>query len=715
MSVLQFSGAFQQPGQAVVATLDSSIPLNMSGQVITGSPGVVPQPSVFTVGGWIRLVTNGIQTTVFSAAGQFELNLTNQGFLCAQFIEGSGVTSDIAIQDTDWHFVACTFLQDPDHASTGVLSLYLDGSATATGLVTGSSATATSDWSLGVGDRGLEVVSWCLWSTPLSGEEVDAPFWGEPAGGISQDGLLAAYDFAGGTAVDVGGNGYAVTASALMWHTPCLQLSQATLTAAASDGLAPGGPEPFSMLVWADVDQGYQPIVSSGSQGAGVEIVLEDGQVSAYWGNGITLTHAVTPGWHHIGLVFDGTTGNLYLDGSIVETTGAPSLPAVTPNFVVGGSLATSQTGSIYLQGLSVWTTALTQAQVQDYMTGDAPFGVAGCVGFFPFTDIGEDALANTVTFAPMTSNGQAIVFDLETVVGQSELAQASGQAAARVTAYAAHGDAASALADEAGRLLRFTDLKRMAQALPESAMPAVDDPLVTSAVQWYEGFLTTLPTELADRLRAEFTDNLRLGMAHADSGSKAGRFELRTEGDQTVTYYHGAQGPVEVGRMEGTLSPYLMWVVTIFIDIASIFAAMFGILTTAAKVTKAVGLFDDLYPGIGAAAANVPANATATQRATTAIWNVLQFLWEWKSIGTLIWNIIKASWWSVAFTVASLVAQVAALIATGGWLIAVKVAQMAIAIGNLVKDLLLMPTSDTSNGMSDGPATGPAAGLAAG
>jgi len=36
---------------------------------------------------------------------------------------------------------------------------------------------------------------------------------------------------------------------------------------------------------------------------------------------------------------------------------------------------------------------------------------------------------------------------------------------------------------------------------------------------------------------------------------------------------------------VDAVLSPYLMWVITIFCDLAGIVAAMFGILTTGAKV----------------------------------------------------------------------------------------------------------------------------------
>ena len=697
MPVSQFSSVQTAPGAAAAATVTSTVPLNFSGQVIQGGAGVMAQPSVFTVGGWFRLLAVGAAGQLIAADDQFSIDVNGSGTVTAGFADGGGtsVSSDIDVTDTQWHFVACSFLQDGESATTGMLSLYLDGSATAAGLVTGSTNAANGSLSIGVGGEGtLDIVSWCFWSTPLSTDELDVPFWGEPTGGVPADGLLAAFDFAGGQAVDVspGGTG-TVSASQLTWHTPSLQLTGGSVTA-GQDDLTPGGSGPFSLLTWVDVPTyGTQPVVTSGTQSAGLQISVSQSQATVNFSNVGTLTPALTSGWHHLAVTFDGTTATAYVDGQN-QASGQVTPAALTAQaFVVGADLENNQADDLSLQALSVWTTALAESDVLSYMTGALPFGVEGCAGFFPFTDQSEDGLGNALTFTAATASGGAVVGEVDTVIAAAaiDLDATSGTGGTTVATPSATDQSVA----EGPALMRLRDLRALAGALPDEALPDLDDPLVTSAQEWYESFVASLPQPLADRLRAEFTDNLRKGMALADSGSLAGRYEVRNEDGQTVAYYHGPDGPEEVGRTDGTLSPYLLWVATIFMDIAGIIAAMFGILTTAAKITKAAGLFDDLYPAVGAAAANVPANVTATQRATTAIWNVLQVLWEWKAIGTLIWNIIKASWWSVAFTVASVVAQIVALIASGGWLLAVKVAQMAIAIGNLVKDLLQMPSSD--------------------
>jgi hypothetical protein len=678
--VAQFSSARYGDGSPV-ADLGSSLPVNFSGQVVAGT-----NPSLFTVGGWIRFLEQDVgESTIFSVADQFQLTMLSSGALSATFVGGGSVASDIEITDQGWHFVACSFQQSATQATSGVLELYIDGSQTASGEVLGSSSTTPADCQVGPDNDALDVVSWCVWSVPLSSDVMDVPFWGDPHGGIDDPALVVAADFAGGTAADVSGNGVPVTAGSLVWHTTCLQLENASVTPAPADGLAPGGPATFSVAGWALLDdaQSSAPLWATGTA---FSVVITNGQVQASWAGTAALSAPAPTGWTHVAVTYDGSSGHLYLNGQL-SASQPVTAPTTTPTgFVIGGDGDGNLAQGLSLQGVSVWTVCLTPAQVVDALEGGLPLGEAGCVGFFPFTDDSEQELGNLVTLNASTASGQASINVVESPVDES----------ARVTL--------AATPDSSGpALVRLGDLRRLAAQAPQEAVAAVAEDDVAAALAWYEQFVASLSPALAARLRAEFAANLRLGSSLANAGSRVGTFELRIDGTQTVATYHTEQGPQEVGRLDDTLSPYLQWVVTIFLDIAGIVAAMFGILTTAAKVTKAVGLLDDLYEPVGAAAQAAP--GTGTARACAAIWNVIKVLWEWKAIGSLIWQLVKASWWSIAFTVASLVAQVAALVATGGWLIAVKVAQMAVAIGNLVKDLLQAPTTDAGHAGQAAPA----------
>jgi hypothetical protein len=689
MPLVQFTSAQAAQSSTVVADFGSELPINFSGQVVGASPGVIGQPSIFSVGGWISLLNPNALATIFSVANQFSITV-NGGQVTAGFTGGSSVISDIAIDDSDYHYIACSFLQDATNADSGVLELYIDGSHTASGDVTGASSSGAADCALGDGSGVVDAVSWCFWSTPLSSDAMDVPFWGDIKGGIGDDGLVAAFGFDNGTVSDDSGNNHVVTTlPQFIWHTPCVQITDGYIQTASSDALNPGGSAPFSILVWANPSSGTAPIACNGSSEAGMSVDVGSGEVTVNWSNGDSISAPWPSGWHHLALIGDGTNVRLLVDGAQAASQSL-SLPSnMAANFIVAADLEGNRAWSLQLQGLSVWTTALTTDDVATYMAGGVPLGVSGCVGFLPFTDPADLGTGNAVTFSASTVSGTVTVSVIETP------SNADDTLAAAASASATRPDAVTAT--DGATLLRLSDYRRLASALPQASVdasiqPTAEEAAIADAVDWYERFLTGLSPVLSARLRQEFASNLRMGVALASEGRRVGTFELRPEGAQTVVYYHTEQGPQEVGRLDEVLSPYLVWVATIFMDIAGIIAAMFGIVTTAAKVTKAKDVFEGLFEGIGAAAADVPAEVTNFQRACTAIWNVLMFLWEWKAFGSLVWTLIKASWWSVAFTVASIIAQVAAMVVTGGWLIAVKVAQMAVAIGNLVKDLLQMP-----------------------
>lgn len=171
------------------------------------------------------------------------------------------------------------------------------------------------------------------------------------------------------------------------------------------------------------------------------------------------------------------------------------------------------------------------------------------------------------------------------------------------------------------------------------------------------------------------------------------GRFSIApVDGIHTITYTTlDGQRPVRglSGELLGSTSTAVIYF-TIFVDVVGIVAAMFGIVTTAAKVTNAAGVFDSLLEECGTAAANAASQAeTAIEKVAKGVFAYINEIFLAGSISTLVWKIIAGSWWDLAFTVLSIVGQIAAMIASGGALIAVKVAQMAIAVGKLVKDLL--------------------------
>ena len=688
----QFSSATSAQPQTVVADFGNALPINFSGQVVGAGTGEIGQPSAFGVGGWVRRLTFG-ESSIFNAQNQFWLAVHSNGTVSAGFIGGGAVVADITITDLQWHYVSCSFLQDGADPTSGILDIYIDGSHSASGDVKGSQTTGPTGTSIGDFMGALDFVSWCLWSTSLP-TDAYTPFFGDPKAGLPDDGLVAAFGFAGGTVADLSGNGHTlVSPPTLTWHTPCLQLT-GTVDTAAVDALNPGGTVPYSVLTWVDVTTDGSPILANGQAGqAGIYLAVGQGMVVVILiSTGITLTSPITEGWHHVAVIYDGTDTRVYVDASVVASTAVPASSAPTPNFVIGSDLVGNTANNLQLQGLSVWTSALAAADIVDYMTGAAPLGVPGCVGFFPFTDPGEGELGNTVTFNPSVVTGTAGIVVVDTPV------------AANLVHTADNGDARPLEPEDSAadvHLHSFSDLRRIAAALPRTSdgqLPGVSEADVADGKQWYEQFLGEVTPALADRLRAEFEADLRLGLALSAQGNRVGGFELRVEGAQTVCYYHREEGPVEVGRVDEVLPPYTMWVLTILMDIAGIIASIFGILTTAGKIRSASELFRAYFPQLGAAAAANPGNLTGSAQALNATWRILQLLWNWRAFGTLVWALIKASWWTVAFTVASIVLQIVAMVTSGGALLAVKFAQMGVAVGILISDLAKMPSMDAES-----------------
>ncbi|MEP7337658.1 MAG: LamG-like jellyroll fold domain-containing protein [Acidobacteriota bacterium] len=404
------------------------------------------------------------------------------------------------------------------------------------------------------------------------------------------------------------------------------------------------------------------------------------------------------PQWTHLALTYDGAQVIFYMNGNLIGNPNQGTPPTIqTPNVLIGPSGGDEW----YTQGISIWSSALDQTAIQQYMNGDDPTGQDSCLAFFPLlTDMG-----NTVTGNRLTGTTNATIIELT-----MPLATSPGATAAAATPGArARSAAASASGPGDIPILQVKDYKALAaqhgiNVTSAAATTAAQDSVTAGALQWYEQFLTDVPLRTAAKLRAEFARNLSIGLQLRQKGILTGTHEVSVEGNDLVVKYHTPAGPQEVHRtrLTNAPSPFLQWCVTITIDVVGIVAAMLGIFSTAAKIAKAVSFEEALLEELGIAAKGAQ-NADKSKWALDSIWSMLKLLWEWKILFTLFKRIISGSWWSLTFTILSLIAQVATLVATSGWLIAWKVSQMAIAIGQLAYDLTQMPQStsavQTANG----------------
>jgi hypothetical protein len=673
-------------------------PVNFSG--ITDSDG---NPSTFTVGGWFRLM-EVTAAEIFSANGQLTISCDSSG--CKVLFGDVTLSSGVPITDTNWHFVAVTYTPVAERNESGTLSLYIDGLEVSTEMldISGQS-TGSGGYVLGLNSSKIEFVSWTIWSLALPSDVVSTPQWGDPQMGTEADnGLVAAFDFANGTASDVSGNNYPVSVASQRWHTPCFQLTEGQATLASSDTVNPGGgssstPSPFSILGWACVPSAGSgvsyPILTNNGANLSDSLVLElvsdnSSNLSAKfsWGQNSTAQVSVSSGeWTHLALTWDGTALTFYTNG-LVSANPHPSPTTITTPQITIGSV--NADGPWYMQALSIWSTCLDQEAVKIYLQGADPTGEPGCVANFNLiTDLGDSINGNALQVDP-----KCVIFDLVTPVTATEAALAGP----------------AAVADTSPQLLLAPALKKIAGANGIDVVSPVSDadtarPEYAEIAAWFDKIASKQPAAAAAQLKGEFLRNLRIGMALRQNKIQAGTFSMAIEGNDTVGYYHTEAGPQEVYRLSDVkLTTLQEWGITIAVDVISLIASMFGIVTTAGKVSKAVGL---LEPEINQLVSAIQESFEVTDgdllKAKKVAMAVIGVMYTGNLTYSVMKKIVIGNWWSVAFTIANTVLMIVAMIVTDGAALIIRLVQAGVALGQLVYDLSKMPQSSAQPATSLG------------
>lgn len=695
---IQYSTACPSPvgSENPVATLapGQNFPVNFSG--VTDSGG---NPSTFTVGGWMRVLAFNTEPTVFVVNEQLSININTEGVLTVVLGSSGELTSDVPITDSDWHYVSVTYLPSTDAGETGVLALYIDGLEAAAGAVNVSGSGPGSGCYLGTQPAPLEFVSWTIWSQALPSDVVGAPQWGDPTKGTeAADGLVAAFDFAQGSAQDISGNSYAVSVAAQSWHTPCLELNDSGpgIATGISSNVNPGGgsgtPAPFSILGWACVPSpeatAVYPLLTNNDPSLRLMLSADGtGALSAgyAWGQNQYSTPLATGGWVHCALTWDGNSvASFYLNGLQANTQQITNpISFVSPEVAIGS--ADTGTEVWYLQGLSIWSTCLDQDSIDGYMQGADPTDQPGCVANFPLlTDLGDSINGNSL------SVNNCEITELITSMTTDE-------AATETSVF-------EPVALDGPRLLLPQDLK----AIAKKNGIDVDSPLSASDMasddyaeigKWFDGLTAKLPAAGAARLKNEFLRNARIGLELRRKGIKAGTFTMAIEGGDTVGYYHDESGPHEVYRLAGVaLTPMQQWGMTILFDTIFLIVAMFGIVSSAAKVTKAVGLLEpEINQVVSAVQTAYNVSDSALLKAKNVTMAVIGVIVGSRLTYSVVKQIVIGSWWSLAFTITNTVLMIVALVVTDGAALIIRVVQMGVQLGTLVYDLMQMPQSEAA------------------
>jgi hypothetical protein len=251
-------------------------------------------------------------------------------------------------------------------------------------------------------------------------------------------------------------------------------------------------------------------------------------------------------------------------------------------------------------------------------------------------------------------------------------------------------------------RLLLPEDLKAIARKngidvdtpLSETEMAGPD---YADIGKWFDGLTAHLPTKAAARLKNEFLRNARTGLELRRKGIKAGTFTSAVDGGDTVFYYHTEAGPQEVYRLDGTVPTQQEWATTIVFDVISLITAMFGIVTTVPNIRRAMArLQPKITALITAIQQAINASDSDLLKAKKVAMAVVGVIYASNLTYTVVKEIVMGDLWSFAFTVANTVLMLVALVLTDGAAIFIRIAQMGIAIGQLVHDVL-KPHSQTA------------------
>ena len=690
-SPIQYSTACPATGTSTnpVASLNpgQNFPVIFNGQ----NGPTFPNPSTFTVGGWIRRQTTTSAGTVFSVYGQLTLTMDATGLITAT-LGNVPLASEIPIGDVLWHYVAVSYLPSPptEPNETGVLTLYIDGIEGAVDTVNVTTPGSGTGCYLGVNNAPIEFASWSIWSEALPSDVIGAPQWGDPTQGTTAaDGLVAAYDFANGGAKDLSSTNYPVTVAAQCWHTPCMQLNTGGVAnVLQASNVNPGGgtgtPGPFSILGWACVPSpqattNYQ-LFTNGDEGLMLQLTTDaSNALSAGFFWSATYKTPVTAGeWVHCALTWDGNnTLTFYLNG-VVANTQQVTPAAVTQDPFIGDQ---NGGGGWYMQGLSIWSTCLTQGAVDSYLLGADPTDQPGCVANFALlTNLGDSINGNTLN----VYNNTCQITEFITPV--------TAAAAAAAT------DAPAPVAADGPRLLNHQDLIAIAKKNGIDVDTPVSEadmagPEYAEIGQWFDGLTADLPAKGAARLKNQFLRHARIGRALREKGIQAGSYSMAVEGGDTVGYYHTEDGPQEVYRATGAiLSNTQQKALIVIFDVISLIASMFGIVSSAAKVTKAAGILEPELGNLVTAIQNsYGITDAALVKAQKVCMVVIGTMYSGNLLYTVVKEIVTGSWWSLAFTILNTVLMIGGLVATSGALIAIRVAQMGVALGTLVADLIAL------------------------
>lgn len=569
--------------------------------------------------------TSGTQYIVSSfntAIGDGYMAIALRDGKFAAYRNGTWLSSVTVPVVNTWYHVTLTF----DGATYA--ALYVNGNLESTAINNQPAAPASSGpVMIGAASNGTTgtpanrlsgKVRWAaFWTTNRTTEEVSTDLYSRPA---PQPGLLALYDFARATPIDVSGRSQSATLQgsvALAAETPVLALSGSNgIDCGSGNTLSFAGNQAMSIEAWV-----YPTSSASTSyvvQRAGAYSLGFD---SSGWfgsaGGQSTIRSGSAPKlnqWTHVALTWapagSNATMTLYVDGVAKAYTSKPTSGAANTNHTTIGCTSSAGSGVHgYLASVHVWSKALAANDVLAAMT-QSPVGLDHLAANYEFSTVPVVDATNENTIYSITDPSSPDYPGTQlfpTNIGSPTQSYLSETISATDAAQLLGIDTAVSVPyfpSEPGEVFVFeepssTPARPNAEALPSS----VDDILTPNYFQQLlDTFHRSLPPGTSDAVRrqlasahvAELERLFMLARSNPRGGLGGHRFGWEQRGEHSVLIHHRPDGSkAELGVFAtATFTAVQLWWIQFTLTLVFGFASVLGISSPGEKVAKSLTKF---------------------------------------------------------------------------------------------------------------------------
>jgi hypothetical protein len=650
----------------------------------------------FSLGAWLLIEPGNAAGDLFSAGDHFAVSLSESGAIEGKIGTGSWIPANANVPVSRWFYLLIT-VDTVAQKNSASVSLYLDGALADTTTVSGTGGGTSAQFT--IGGAAFQSTAVSVFNSILlpDAEQYIKPNWSLPS---SWQNMIAVVDFTQNPPLDQGPSHYAVSYTGPIpcqfCNTPALYFDgAASANLTSPSAIVPSGH--FSLGLWCYVGIGttfgnqitlLQISSDDGTQTLTLSFAVGTGTVSVFVTtscNGIAQTSPYQlpdQTWSVIGLNCDGSKIYLSVNGSVVHSTGFKGFSKPLSSLTLGSTQIHSGAQNFrgYIQSFFTTAQSLSAADLYTLLTGGM-----GAQNFNCLLEFAGVQILDQVTGALVELNQANMSNQLSTWQVNPGISQAVGQRIAKPSA---------------------------GPVVPQKAQPwfasakSNNPDILGYNLELYDQLVSALPdSERKTRLRQFFQQKLQEGFDRAKTGDWAVpkvqcelvhgkyRFTLSKPFVENDVYELDAAG----------ISPCTVWTIQIAAQCICIMLQLFGfafalapILKTMTTTLQNLKLAQELpfYEGPTQVGAIINIINEADVSSATIV-RIVQTLYSSNLLLPCIINgLAGVSWWSWAFTVSSILVSIVGIWVTGGWYLAIMLAQLAISVAQLITLVNAKPQS---------------------